>query len=104
MEGKSSVYKSSKMCEPVTHKDAIHSSPGPRGSNISKLNANTCARHVPYHMLGRHQSESLCLKNRQHAIRHELAGLFAAGGDSINRDIHRIWGEVSFQFFFHNFE
>jgi hypothetical protein len=31
-------------------------------------------------------------------MQHDLAGLFAAGMDSINRDIHRIWGEFFVSF------
>lgn len=39
---------------------------------------------------------SLCSINRQPGARHELAGLFAVDQRTINRDIHRIWGEIFF--------
>ncbi len=39
---------------------------------------------------------SLCSINRQPGARHELAGLFAVNRVTINRDIHRIWGEIFF--------
>ena len=48
---------------------------------------------------GHHRLYSLCLINRQPGAWHELAALFAFMGETINRDIHRYWGEVFFTIF-----
>jgi hypothetical protein len=65
------------------------------------MNANTYTSDSLYYIWWSSPLYSLCLINRQPGAWHELAALFAFMEETINRDIHRYWGEVFLQHFFH---
>jgi len=62
----------------------------------TNMNANTYTFHYHHHILWLQRGCSLCPINRQPGVRRELAVLFAFDRRTINRDIHRFWGEDFF--------
>lgn len=63
----------------------------------TNMNANTYTSDDSPYILWSCNGSSLCLINRQRGVRRELAALFAFDGGTINRDIHRFWGEDFFR-------
>ncbi len=61
------------------------------------MNANTYTSDDHPYILWSWNGSSLCLINRQFGARRELAVLFAFDWMTINRDIHRFWGEDFFR-------
>ena len=75
----------------------IHSENQEIQPDRTNMNANTYTSDaIPYILWSRNDS-SLCLINRQRGVRLELAALFAVDERTINRDIHRFWGEGFFR-------
>lgn len=61
------------------------------------MNANTYTSDSYPNILWSGNASSLCSINRQPGARRELAVLFAFEWRTINRDIHRFWGEDFFR-------
>lgn len=61
------------------------------------MNANTYTRNTSHKILWSMINPSLCSTNRQLGAGRGLQALFAHGGKTINRDIHRFWGEDFFR-------
>jgi hypothetical protein len=62
----------------------------------ANMDANTYTYESCPYILWHSVALFLCSINRQPGAWHELAALFASNMGSINRDIHRYWGEVFF--------
>ena len=75
----------------------IHSETYETRPDRTNMNANTYTLDATPYILWSSYDSSLCLINRQRGVRRELAALFAVDERTINRDIHRFWGEVFFR-------
>ena len=87
------MHKSRAILPGPTNNLSVHSRKPQIQPKCTNMNANTYTSNDHPYILWSHNVSSLCLIIRQPGARRGLAALFACAWRTINRDIHRFWGE-----------